>query len=641
MDLPPHPHPKTTHRMRHLFYLLLTLLVVGQSHSQDTLRDPVFWPYTATSIWNMPIGSEAIYHQAALPPAAFSGADIVHILKTSPAYPARDVFAERGGFSRDGGRCSSQDLDLGFDLRVPDDWIVPDAGNSPYGLTPNSSFAIITPDCLRSIQGQVLARCEVGGPVYMPDFMRFEGNRRESSLRGNGLDIGTAGHGASGLSTLGGTIRLSELTDDQPIRHAVKVNPFANKVLHYSEAVPGYRWPASRADGYAGNPSSPIRYNPNADTALVMGSLLAIPPDATPENLGLTTEAGRKLFYAMQNYGVYFVEDAAYDTWDIVAERGVELEFEAAYGYGLGSDQWLAELNRLMTSLSVITNNGPESIGGGGTPRVNLAPDFIPIQLPTFNVFRLRPLVDTSLAVTLFDAGPDGRFGSGNSHDVGLAPNRADSILQLWEINVQSDLAQFRSVGISRNRVCMDVDNSGFDGLTNVHTWACAAPEADNRLYELHPVVDGIINTFRILPSHAKNRGYVNELQLTVDGGNLVSAPADSTLAQVFILEPIGDDDLLIRYYNETPSSVRSAYGPDTDWEVFPNPSTNGQFTLQLDPRVTNGLLRIYTSSGQLVHDQRTGGNAAARFRLETPGVYLVRFSDGATPYRSRRIIVR
>ena len=628
--------------MRSLSILVLFALSTLYLTAQDSLRDPFLWPYEDSSIWNMPIGSEAAYQPANLPPAGGVGADIVHILRTSPSHPARNVYAERGGFNRDGGRCSSQQFDLGFDLRVPDDWLVPDAGrDNPYGVTPNSSFALITQDGLRSIQGQVIARCVVGGPVYMPDWMRFTGNRKESSLRGDGRDIGTAGHGASGLSTLGGTVRLGELIDEKPIRHAIKVNPFGNKVLHYSEQVPGFRWPAGRADGYASDANSPIGYNRSADPALVIGSLLALPPDATPESLGLTTQAGRKLFYAMQNYGVYFVEDAAIDVWDLVAERDVEIEFEEAYGFGLKSNTWLGEMNRLMTALSVITNNGPDSIGGGGTPRVALAPPFMPDPLPTFNVFRLRPLSDTSLAVTLSDAGPDGRYGQGNSHDVGLGPNHPDSTLQLWEINRKGDLYQLRSVGITRNKVCLDVDNSTTDGTTDVHTWACEEPEADNRLFEFIMADTAIENGFHILPSHARVGGFVNELRLTVTDGNLESAPTDSTLAQTFVLQPVGDSDILARFDAEPPTSLLANGQQWPTWEVFPNPAPGGRLTVRVPVAEQDARLQVYSVAGREVHTQSFGG-LQDQLRIElTPGIYFVRLSGRNGSYPVRRIVVR
>jgi len=46
---------------------------------------------------------------------------------------------------------------------------------------------------------------------------------------------------------------------------------------------------------------------------LVMGSLLAIPTWVSPEKLGLTTSAGKEVFYAMQDYGAYVVDDSGWD----------------------------------------------------------------------------------------------------------------------------------------------------------------------------------------------------------------------------------------------------------------------------------------------------------------------------------------
>ena len=56
----------------------------------------------------------------------------------------------------------------------------------------------------------------------------------------------------------------------------------------------------------------------------------------------------------------------------------VEDEFQSAYGYsmsqfGTGS-AWSQDISKLFLALNVVTNNGPASIGGGGTPRVPLAP---------------------------------------------------------------------------------------------------------------------------------------------------------------------------------------------------------------------------------------------------------------------------
>ncbi len=177
------------------------------------------------------------------------------------------------------------------------------------------------------------------------------------------------------MSTLGGTIRLGELTNEEPIRHALKIKLHVVKYL--SPDGSGFRWPAKTASW---NASSYQGTNPN----LVMGSLLAIPPSIMPESLGLTTEAGKKIFFALQNYGAYIVEDTGWDAYDIVIENGVEAEVMAKYGFNMYSEPgmenfdptWKEEFNKLMVALNIVTNNTSTTIGGGGTPLQPLAPEF-------------------------------------------------------------------------------------------------------------------------------------------------------------------------------------------------------------------------------------------------------------------------
>jgi len=263
---------------------------------------------------------------------------------------------------------------------VPDDWIVEDAGDSnPFGLTPNSNAAFLLPDGDTLLQLVKVSRCAARGPVYAPDFTRFPDNRGMESVRGDGVSGG--GQGASGMSSLGGTIRLGELTGDRPLQHAIKLNPWARKYLHYSLEVPGFRWPALAADNYAADPM--IGYDPGSFGRasapwLVMGSLLAIPPSVRAEDLGLRTVPGRILFEALQNYGAYFTEDAAWDTWDLIVERGVPDEVAARTGSeieGVDGD-FGYDLNVLVTYLSVVDDNTPTRIGGAGPPRAPLAPPF-------------------------------------------------------------------------------------------------------------------------------------------------------------------------------------------------------------------------------------------------------------------------
>ncbi len=348
----------------------------GASSGVDgaALRDPYLWPFASTSIWNMPIGSGAVWKPARLEAAKAVGADIQHVLRLDARDPVRPVL---GSTTFGPGRCAGT-TPTGLSFPVPDDWTVPDAGKeNPYGLTPNSNFAFLLPDGETLFEGNVLARCTPAGPIHMPDWVRFPNNQKRQSVRGDGL--GGGGQGASGMSAMGGTIRLGELSGKAPFKHAVKLNPWAKKYLHYSDAVKGFRWPAKAADGYAKDPGEydPASFGRADDPSLVMGTLLAIPPTVTEASMGLATEPGRRLFRALQDYGAYITEDAAWDTWDLVVERGVEKEMEAA-GLAMSGSRWKEELNKLVQALQIVDNNGPTTIGGGGTPRVPLAPAIAP-----------------------------------------------------------------------------------------------------------------------------------------------------------------------------------------------------------------------------------------------------------------------
>lgn len=349
-----------------LLAVLATISVVAQDILPGS-RDPWEWPFDRASIWNMPIGSEAEYKDAGFEAAGHVGVDIQIILELDESDPLHQARLSTG-FGP--GRCDSTGI-IDFYLPLPDTWIVPDAGNSPYGRTPNSNYAFRMSGARSDTvhEGCRIARCEEGGPFYIPDWMKWPNNRKFQSITGDGMSGG--GQGATGMSSLGGTLRKGELVGDEPIRHAVKISPWAEKYCHYSADIPGWKWPAKRADGYA-----PDRYNRDGDPDILMGSLFAVPPDVTEGSLDLATEPGKKLFFTLRNYGAYFTEDAAWDTWDLIVERDAEIAFEEKYGFSMKSDTWKADLNKLMQALHVVTNNGPDRIGGGGTPLQPLAPDF-------------------------------------------------------------------------------------------------------------------------------------------------------------------------------------------------------------------------------------------------------------------------
>jgi lysophospholipase L1-like esterase len=330
--------------------LLLSFLCVAPTVlAAEHRRDPWLWPFAGTSIWNRPIGSEARYVPAGLKAEGGFNVDVEILLRVAADAPERQLFAPKSWETRAGG---TQHLPS---VRINDQDTVPDARK---WWTPNFCAALLMPDNRTVRHLAPLCRPDPGGPV-------FAYHMGESDLSGDGI-LGS--HGASRMSALGGSVRLGELVGDAPIRHALKCCLFAKRYCYFGDDRKGFRWPAAGADGYADKQT----YG-GSNRAVVMGSLLALPPGADASRL--QTPVGKKLAAALRDYGCYIVDDAAHDVFYLCAERGVEEEVEKRHGHKLSG--WAAlqqDILALLPLLAVVDNNAPDRIGGGGAPRAPLAP---------------------------------------------------------------------------------------------------------------------------------------------------------------------------------------------------------------------------------------------------------------------------
>ncbi len=353
--------------------------VAGPIRIYTDPRDLWLEPFSNASIWNVPLGAKAQYitkgHglNGVLPIEESVNADEELHYKEDIAAPERPIYAP-GSWNK---RCDGTKLQLpnfAPKLRVSNDFYVADAVGEPgqpgYS-TPNNVATFLRPDGKTLLQLEPLARCTPSGPVYgyYNDRKPFE---RIDALGTNGTHFG------SGLSGFGGSIRYGELSGNAPIRHALKLNVFGRKYLAYNnDGTKGYRWPADRADSYAGNPDGYCTLEPcktNPLSALEMGALLAIPPSVNADSLGLKTAAAKKMFQALQNYGTYIVDDTYYTTyaWSVTAEALGEFEEISGYGFaqskwsGGASKDWYDDQMKLITALAVVNDNAQNRVGGAG-----------------------------------------------------------------------------------------------------------------------------------------------------------------------------------------------------------------------------------------------------------------------------------
>lgn len=325
-----------------------------------TSRDALKWPFAQNSIWNMPIGSAAQYVFANIQPAQYFDTD-ENIIFMTPDAPVVDVYQNTAGWDPGKTRCGT------ITTTILDHWPVPDAFTTEglyIGSTPNASSAALLPDKRTIHQGQPFHRCGAGGKAT---YQYTSTSWIYDIYTGDGI---LGAHGGSGLSALGGTIRVGELVPGGVIRHAMEIALWSRED-YYSG---GPRWPAVNSDGDKGG-SVP---------AMKEGSLCALRPDF--DTSVLLSGPGRIVARAFMNYGAYAVDDCAWDAYYLNTEWGpdgrVIDEFRQVWGYSYAtsptttSGNWGRDLQRIYSSLYVVDNNTAATIGGGGTPRQPLAPPF-------------------------------------------------------------------------------------------------------------------------------------------------------------------------------------------------------------------------------------------------------------------------
>jgi hypothetical protein len=340
-------------------------------------RDPLEQPFATDSIWNMPIGSGATYVAAdiVLPTSnALLGDDDIIVL--TPTAPSTPLYRNKADWNPNVSRCPWDAGALIYDVPLPTSFVV---GDTPTSSTPNNGLAALLADGRTIKQTQPFARCTAGAPgtsdAVSPDV----------DLYGPGIP---GAHGGSGLSAIGGTLRVGELRPNGGhVHHVLKMELFAHQ-NYYDDGnhADCYRWPATDCDGYWNDSTSSLEYG-GKNPSLGPGSLLAIPPTTSIASLGLTTGAAQELAWTLQNYGAYLVDDTAWSSVSICTESGPAGSFQTQFQSDWGtpfttngtSSAFAKDMLVIYAHLSVIGDNAPTTIGGGGTPLQPLAAPLPPV----------------------------------------------------------------------------------------------------------------------------------------------------------------------------------------------------------------------------------------------------------------------
>ncbi len=366
--------PKGTRDWRRLCVLIVVAalafgggLTLANAHASSpanvaALRNPYVQPFTSTSIWNQPIGSLAQYGSTTLGTFGITrlGLDAGVILQ-DPTAPLTQVLQNGGQHAN---RCLTGTLVTS--LRIPAAYVLASSGA-------NNEYAVLQADGQTLAEGGQFARCVAGSFATTNQYGVY------GTIYGDGL---TGALGASLLSTLGGALRAGDIAPGlQGPHHVLRLNVDGELSLFKGTSTTCYRWPATSCDLYG-----PTGYG-GTNPQLTMGALLAIPASVNITTLGLSP-AGLELAWTLQNFGGYVGNDShgIYSTappnFAINTEQG-DANTAARFTQQWGSSLSAIGIAQILPYLDVVTNNGPSAIGGGGTPRVPLAPPLATNCTPT------------------------------------------------------------------------------------------------------------------------------------------------------------------------------------------------------------------------------------------------------------------
>ena len=528
-------------------------LTVAINDSFPTVRSPTAWPFTWSSIWNMPIGNGAKLIAAPVKnPASIGIAENIVVLQ--PTAPSISVYENTKSTPSNASLCDSVSKRELFVAPVPFSFSTSDEALSE----PRNAAVFLAKDGRTVLQAGPFARCADGmatavNVTPLDDLLSGSGER--------------GSRGMAQTSALGGTLRVDDLKPGGLIRHALQID-LNGRFLKALATGATSRWPAAVTDQTA------VEQFTGTNSALVVGSLVTLPGSFRVDKL--KSEPARIIAQAMKDYGAYVVDadsasDVAFSTEWGPAGRTAE-QFKSDYGFDFASDakkcavdcDWRRDLRSVLLQLAVVDNNGPTTVGGPGARRVPCAPAFADGSGGAPSRCEREGLVRGTRTIRVMPVGDSLTEGGGVGGHVSY---RADLYRRLVEEGYAVDFVGSQkdavpgvpepdneghggyTIGPDTNRFCTrDLDGAAscnettFNISDHVDDWLAAAkPDVvllligvnDNFTEPVAPGASGIVRTQSPADAPTKLAALVSKIRAKVPGSvvivaSLIPTPLDA-----------------------------------------------------------------------------------------------------------------
>jgi hypothetical protein len=361
-------------------YIINRGKTLDKSFASQSSRLATDWPFGSNSIWNVPIGDKAEYVESGISGYKKTDTEEVRIIYSKISDPLIRVDPPSNNGEQLKSDRSNIDPQFSFwpaALHFPVDVIKSNC------FVNNDKLVVVSED---SLIYQFYQFCRPNNEAAIT-FTSAKQQWQSISIYSdsNQGNVNNSVYGAnimSGLSSLGGLIRSNEVNNS--IRHALQLSinsdtlsSSKNCITETGDIINGCIWPAQ----YNGGSTS--KYKGLTDN-LVLGALLALPNSLNINKLNLKTDIAKNIANALQNYGGYVVGESYNDSFMIGVEAGVTKKL---YDNNINminkniideniKENYFNDIVKIQRELKIISNNYPDSVGGGGMPRVEVALPF-------------------------------------------------------------------------------------------------------------------------------------------------------------------------------------------------------------------------------------------------------------------------